>query len=269
MVGYKATKIDSIKNRTYGIYAFNSYDGVIKKSFGYGSGDSAFYIGQCMGCGGLISNVYSAKNYLGYSGTNATGVVIRRSRFQNNGAGVVPNTLPTEELGPNRGTLVVGNVIKNNNYTKVPARGFSETVGIPFGTGVWTPGVQNNVIKANVIRNHDRYGVLVTQSIHGEPLPFNNRVRRNFIRNSGMYDLAWDGTGADNCFLNNDFTGETGPPEIETLYSCHNRPFVGAPYAPVQSDVGASLTNSQTREQEEPPEPKRPRCQRGAPGCNR
>ena len=269
MVGYKANKIDAIKNRTYGIYAFNSYDGVIKNSFGYGSADSAFYIGQCMGCGGLVHNVNARKNYIGYSGTNATGVVVSKSTFTNNGAGVVPNTLPTEELGPNRGTLVVRNFIKNNNYSKIPARGFSETVGIPFGTGVWTPGVQNNVVKANEIRNHHRYGVLISQSAAAEPLPINNRVRRNLIRNSGMYDLAWDGTGYDNCFLNNDFTGETGPPEIETLYNCHNRPFAGVPYPPVQADVAASLTNSQTREQEEPPEPKRPRCQRGAPGCDR
>lgn len=269
MVDYRATKIDAIKNRTYGIYAFNSYDGVIENSFGYGSADSAFYIGQCMGCGGLIDNVIARKNYIGYSGTNATGVIVRDSTFVDNGVGVVPNTLPTEELGPNRGTLIVDNLIKNNNYSKIPARGFSETVGIPFGTGVWTPGVQNNVVKSNRILDHDRYGVLITQSWAGDPLPINNRVRGNFIRNSGMYDLAWDGTGENNCFLNNDFTGETGPPEIQTLYSCHNRPFVGVPFAPVQADVWASLGNAQTREQEEPPEPKRPRCQKGAPGCDR
>lgn len=265
--GYVAEGIDSIKNRTYGLYAFNSYDGVFRNSFGWGSGDSAFYIGQCLGCSALIENVHSEMNYLGYSGTNATGVVIRDSTFVRNGAGVVPNTLPTEELAPNRGTTILNNVVKDNNYENIPAAGFSETVGIPFGTGIWLAGVHNNIAKRNVVTGHKRYGVLITQSIDEESLPMNNRVRYNFIRNSGMYDLAWDGTGANNCFYGNDFTGETGPPDAETLYACPNRPFAGVLYPPVQADVAASISNTQTREQKEPPEPRRPPCQRGAPGC--
>ncbi|MDP9068109.1 MAG: plastocyanin/azurin family copper-binding protein [Actinomycetota bacterium] len=267
--GYAVSRVDSIKNRTYGIYAFNSYDGIIKKSFGWGSGDSAFYVGQCLGCSALIENVHSEMNYLGYSGTNATGVVIRDSTFVRNGAGVVPNTLPTEELSPNRGTTIIDNVIENNNYENIPAAGFSENVGIPFGTGVWLAGVHNNIVKKNVIRNHNRYGVLITQSIDEDSLPMNNRVRYNLIRSSRKYDLAWDGTGANNCFYKNDFTGPTGPPEAQTIYACPNRPFVGVPFPPVQADVAAAVANSQTREQEEPPEPDRPRCQKGAPGCTR
>jgi len=272
--GYTATRVDSIKNRTYGIYAFDSYDGVIKRSFGWGSGDSAFYVGQCLGCSALLENLTSRYNYLGYSGTNATGVIIRDSLFKNNGAGVVPNTLPTEELGPNRGTIVVDNRIVNNNYSTVPAAGFSETVGIPFGTGIWFPGVENNVARRNVIRKHNSYGVLVSQSLD-ESLPMNNTVVSNTIRNSDSdgdgygYDLAWDGTGANNCFSNNDIEGATGPPMIQDLYACANRPFTGTPFPPVQAHLAASVTNVETREQEEPPEPNRPRCQRGAPGCSR
>ena len=271
--GYTATRIDSIKNRTYGIYAFDSYDGVFKNSFGWGSGDSAFYVGQCLGCSALIENIVSRYNYLGYSGTNATGVVIRDSLFKNNGAGIVPNTLPTEELGPNRGTIMVNNRVINNNYSKVPAAGFSESVGIPFGTGIWLPGVENNIAMGNVIRKHNSYGVIVSQSID-ESVPLNNTIVNNFIRNSDAdedgygYDLAWDGTGADNCFSNNDITGETGPPMMQELYACANRPFTGTPFPPVSAHLAEEATNSQTREQEEPPEPDRPRCQRGAPGCS-
>ena len=273
VTGYTATRIDSIKNRTYGIYAFDSYDGVFKKSFGWGSGDSAFYVGQCLGCSALLENLNSQYNYLGYSGTNATGVVIRDSLFKNNGAGVVPNTLPTEELGPNRGTIVIDNKIVNNNYSTIPEAGFSETVGIPFGTGIWFPGTENNTAIHNVIRNHNSYGVLISQSID-ESLPMNNMVVDNLIRNSDAdedgygYDLAWDGTGASNCFSNNDIQGETGPPMIQDVYACANRPFPGTPFPPVQAHIAASATNVETRDQEEPPEPKRPRCQRGAPGCS-
>lgn len=267
--GYMVNRVDAIKNRTYGVYAYESYDGVFKNSFGWGSGDSAFYIGGCLGCSGLIQNVHAEKNYIGYSGTNATGVIIRNSTWVHNGAGIVPNTLPNEPFGPNRGTLMYDNVVRRNNYTSVPAAGISDTVGIPFGTGIWMPGVQNNVAKNNVIAHHRRYGVLIGQSIHEDAFPMNNRVRRNRIRDSGMYDLAWDGTGADNCFSKNNIKGETSHPEMQNLYACSNRPFVGAPQPIVQADVAASLTAVATREQEEPPEPNRPRCQRGRPGCNR
>ncbi|MDQ3940721.1 MAG: plastocyanin/azurin family copper-binding protein [Actinomycetota bacterium] len=273
--GYRADHIDAIKNRTYGIYAFDSYNGVIRRSFGWGSGDSAFYIGQCLGCGGLIERVKSMYNFLGYSGTNATGVVIRNSVFKHNGAGIVPNTLPFEELGPNRGTLMYDNVVVKNNYKTIPAKGFSETVNIPFGTGIWMAGVSNNVARDNFVANHDSYGILITQGIDQNSIPMNNRVVANTVRNSDAngdgygYDLAWDGTGADNCFTANRVTGATGPPEIQTIYACANRPFAGAPYPPVQAHVAASLCCPETREQKEPPEPRRPRCQRGRPGCSR
>jgi plastocyanin len=266
---YLAARIDSIKNRTYGIYAFDSYDGVFKDSWGYGSADSPYYVGQCLGCGAVIKNVVGKWSYMGYSGTNATGVIIRDSKFVHNGVGLVPNTLPTEDLPPNRGTMIINNVIRNNNYETVPSSGFSETVGLPYGTGVWLVGTQNNVVRQNVIEDHNRYGVLLTPGPEPQAVPLNNRVLRNRISNSGVYDLAWDGVGKDNCFSHNKIDGETGPPEIQTLYACKNRPFVGAPWPFATADAAAQIPSSQTREQEEPPEPKRPRCQRGAPGCNR
>ena len=271
--GYQADRIDAIKDRTYGIYAFNSYNGVFKNSFGWGSGDSSFYVGQCLGCGALLENLISKYSFLGYSGTNATGVVIRNSVWTKNGAGIVPNTLPSEEFAPNRGTTIVNNEIYNNNYKTIPAKGFSELVSIPFGTGVWLAGTHNNVVRNNLIYDHESFGVLVSESIHPDSLPMNNLVVNNDIRRSNIdgdefgWDLAWTGEGADNCFSRNDFKGETGPPEIEQLYACANRPFVGVPYAPVSGYAAASLCCPQTREQKEPPEPNRPRCQAGAPGC--
>jgi plastocyanin len=271
--GYKADHVDAIKDRTYGIYAFDSYNGVFKYDFAWGSGDGGFYIGECLGCGGLIDRVVSKYNYLGYSGTNATGVVIRHSIWKHNGAGIVPNTLPTEQLAPNRGTYIYNNLVAKNNYKTVPASGFSETVSLPFGTGIWLAGTLNNRVENNVIRDNNTFGVLVTESIDPSSIPMNNQVVNNNIKNSDAdgdgfgWDLAWTGEGENNCFSRNKFAGSSGPPEIETLYACAARPFVGAPYPPVQAYVVASLCCPQTREQKEPPEPKRPRCQVGAPGC--
>lgn len=273
--GYTVNKVDAIKGRTYGIYAFDSYDGVIKNSFAYGSGDGAFYVGQCLNCSAILQNVVGTWSWLGYSGTNATGVIIRDSRFTHNAVGVAPNTLPTEELGPNRGTFIYNNKIWDNNYGTIPAAGFSDQpVGIAIGTGVYLPGVENNVVMSNRIYDHNSYGVLVGQSIDSDT-PMNNTVVLNWIRNSDFdedgygYDLAYDGNGGLNCWADNDFEGATGPPDIETLYPCDPRTASGVPYGPVLAHVGASISNSQTREQEEPPDPKRPECQRGKRGCDR
>ena len=273
--GYQADHIDAIKNRTYGVYAFDSYNGVFKKSFGYGSGDSAFYVGECLGCGALLEDLVAKKSFLGYSGTNATGVVIRDSVWTRNGAGIVPNTLPTEEHAPNRGTTIYNNKIFKNNYKTIPAAGFSETVSIPFGTGVWLAGTHNNEVRNNDIHDHESFGVFVSESIHPDSVPMNNTVVYNKIRRSNIdgdefgWDLAWTGDGADNCFSFNDFTGPTGPPEIETIYGCDKKPFVGVNYAPVTAYAVASLCCPETREQKDPPYPNRPRCQLGKPGCER
>lgn len=273
--GYTVNRVDAIKGRTYGIYAFDSVDGVIRNSFAWGSGDGGFYIGQCLPCSAVIENVVARYNYLGYSGTNATGVVIRKSLFSNNAAGVVPNTLPTEEYGPNRGTHVYNNVVRNNNYATIPPAGFSEfPIGIPIGTGIWFPGVENNIAENNIVKNHNSFGILISQSVD-EALPINNMVIGNTVSNSDAdgdgrgWDLAWDGTGESNCFANNSMEGETGPPDIETIYACANRPYPGIPYPPVQAYLAEWAARGQTRESEEPPEPKRPKCQKGAPGCHR
>ncbi|HEV2754913.1 MAG TPA: right-handed parallel beta-helix repeat-containing protein [Actinomycetota bacterium] len=265
---YTADRIDAINNATRGIYAYRSYDGVIERSFAWGSGDSAFSVAECMGCGALLQDLHAERSYLGYSGTNATGVTIRDSTWARNGVGIAPNTLPGLEHGPGRGTLIVRNVVAGNDGTSVPPAGIAETFGIPFGTGIWLAGVENTVVRANTVRDQDRFGVLVSQASDGW-LPVGDSVVANALREMDAYALAWDGSGADNCFEGNDFDGATGPPEIETAYGCARRPFAGAPYAPVQEAAAVAIAESRTRETEAPPQPRRPSCQKGRAGCHR
>jgi len=267
--GYTMTRIDAINNHVYGLYAFDSYDGMIRDSFTWGSGDAGVYIGECMGCAAVVENLHAEWNLLGYSGTNATGVAIIDSTFVNNAVGIFPNSLAFEELGPNRGTTIVNNLIARNNNTRIRAASIWEFLGVPTGTGVWLYGTENNTVMSNEIRGHDRYGVVVTQGMDKESLPINNTVIDNLIEGRAGYDLAWDGTGSDNCFSNNEITGETGPPEIQTIYACANRPFAGVPYGPVAADIAAAIASGAARGGEPAPEPRRPHCQRGRPGCHR
>jgi hypothetical protein len=171
-------------------------------------------------------------------------------------------------FAPGSGVSIVGNVVRGNDYDSVPAAGLSEVAGIPFGTGIWVAGTANASIGSNTVQGHDRYGILVSRSIDRLLDPANATVAGNTIDGNASLDLAWDGTGTDDCFEANTFDGSTGPPDIQTRYACADRPFDGALYAPVFQDVESALIWDPNRPQDEPPEPNRPSCQRGRPDCS-
>jgi plastocyanin len=268
VTGYTVSRVDSIKNRTYGIRATNSYDGVIANSFAWGSGDSAYRIEDCLACSTLIDDVRGSYSYLGYAGVNSTGVVVRDSVLRHNGVGLAALSDAGTSGSPNRGTVLLNNVVADNNYTSVPAAGLSAVSGIPFGTGIWFAGARNGLIRRNNVLDNSRYGVLVTQSMDGIFAPVNDMTVANQVDDAGTYSLAWDGAGDDNCFSDNVLGGPTGPPDLQDVYGCDDRPFSGVPFAPVAEDVADSLIFDPSRQQSEPPDPTRPRCQRGVRGCN-
>lgn len=260
-------RVDLIKDRTTGIDATGSYDGLIEDVFVWGSGDSGIRIAECFACSTVVRSASVRWSYLGFAGVNVTGVVVRDSRFIHDGVGIVAIAAADRPFAPGSGFGIVANVVRDNDYTSVPAAGLSETTGIPFGTGIWIAGSANASVSANEVEGHHRYGILVSRSLDRLTDPVNATVLSNTIDGAGGLDLAWDGTGADDCFEGNDFVGPTGPPDIETTYACSARPFTGATFAPVFGQVADALVLDPSRPQEEPPEPKRPTCQRGRPGC--
>lgn len=265
---YTVQRVDLIKNRTHGLRSSRSFDGLIAKVFAWGSGDSGLQIADCFSCSVIFRSVRASHSFMGLSAQNATGVVVRRSKFTTNGAGIVLFSASPDPRG-GRAAHLSGNLVRDNNNSTIPAAGISDTYGIPFGTGIWLAGVANGSVIDNAIEDHERYGILVSQSLDGTMPPVNNAVTINSVGSSGTYDLAWDGAGGDNCFQENDFAGATGPAEIETTYPCSARPFDGTPFDPVAEDVATAIAQGPNRSQSEPPEPRRPRCQKGRPGCNR
>ncbi|HXF56439.1 MAG TPA: right-handed parallel beta-helix repeat-containing protein [Actinomycetota bacterium] len=267
--GFAVLRVDLIKNRTYGVVATGSSEGVIRRSFGWGSGDSAFRVEDCFPCGVLLDRVTARTNVMGYAGQNATGVVILDSVFAGNGVGVVPSTLPGPAGLSGQGTLLLGNRLRANNDATVPVAGFAAQHGLLFGTGIWLLGSSNAVARGNRIAGHERYGVLVSAGVDPAVKPANNEVVGNTVTDSGLYALAWDGAGADNCFEGNEVTGPTGPSDLQVAFRCSARPFQGSAFAAVRDDVRQALASGPPPGQREPPEPRRPSCQRGRPGCHR
>ncbi len=252
--GYRASYVTAYRIGDYGIYAFDSVNGQIENSYGAGSPDAGFYIGQCYPCNAVMDNVLAEHNGLGYSGTNAGGnLTIVNSTFRFNRAGVVPNSGSYELCYPQRQNLIVGNTIHSNNQPDTPA---IDVALLAMGNGVVAAGGVGNTIERNLIYDHDKTGIALVPFLEeganddlpgedewsqtcadqrAQPLadeipeqllwePYDNTVRDNVISDSGVADIGVEAVseptgGLGNCFLGNDITS-SAPAALETLAPC-------------------------------------------------
>jgi plastocyanin len=201
--GYRASYVTAYNNKDYGIYAFDSVDGLFEHSYASGSPDSGFYIGQCHPCDAVIDGVLAENNGLGYSGTNAGGnLQIVRSTWRRNWAGIVPNTLDSELLPPFRQVDIVGNLVEANHNRGAP--GVPLEWG-PFGNGIVLGGGNDSRVERNRVRDHVHHGVLVTPNLDEHIWTSSgNRVVGNVVEGSGRADLALAAPAGDgNCFQGN------------------------------------------------------------------
>src|SRR5262249_28456137 len=116
---FRASYLTVWNVRGYGIYTEDSRQGTIDHDYVSGAADAAYYIGECRRCDAPVHHVYATLSAVGYSGTNSTGVVIRDSRWVDNGAGIVPNTYANEALPPEAKTTIVHNVVSGSGREPV------------------------------------------------------------------------------------------------------------------------------------------------------
>ena len=218
--GYRGSYLTAYNNGDYGIYAFDSVDGLLENSYASGSPDSGFYIGQCYPCNAVIRDVTAEYNALGYSGTNSGGeLYIIRSIWKNNIVGLAPNSLDRELLPPERETTIVANLILDNNYKNAPIGALEYP---SFGNGILIPGGRGNRIERNLIGNHVNNGIGLLLNLDDNVwLAHDNIVKDNIIFNSGRADISLSGPmSKGNCFSGNKFR-TTLPPLLEELSSCN------------------------------------------------
>jgi len=229
----------------YGIYTEGSSRGVVDHDYVSGAADAAYYVGECNPCDATIENVVGTLSAVGYSGTNASRVVIRNSRWSSNGAGIVPNTYANEEDPPQERATIVANTVTGSGRVPVPIR--TPLAGF-FGIGIAVAGGNANEIRDNRVEGSARYGIAVFPTAHrivfdpseerrlGPPWrPFGNRVVHNAVSGSGGADLALAaGSGPGNCFSGND--SPTSLPRALQVASC------GAQLPVGDSSVAAELT---------------------------
>jgi len=215
-------------NRSYGLFAFDCTGGRITESIGYGHGDSAFYIGatpfQNKPDWTSLDHNEAYKNVLGFSGTNAKYVKIRKSDYYNNGAGIVPNTLDSEPYEPTgTGIIEKNNIFWNNfNYflplspVQTVSNGLGkigdQTINFPTGVGIVLLGADGWQIQENQIFGNLKWGTaLISDSLGNEgddAISRNNQMVNNLNGRGGTdtngVDFFNDGSGSGNCFQGND-----------------------------------------------------------------
>ena len=252
--GYRGSYLTAIRNGDYGIYAFGSVNGTLEHSYASGSPDAGYYIGQCYPCDALIDDVTAEWNGLGYSGTNSGGnLLIVNSVFTENRAGIVPNSQTSEGCAPQNETTIVGNLVVDNNNSDTGAIGAAIQA---HWNGILVTGGNNNVIERNRVDNHERTGIAIVPRPEDDPITplpeafptdcvenaeaapedvmadvenpllwesTGNTVVGNVVSNSGEWELVLltlSGEGDGNCFADNDFTGISAPPDIDTVVPC-------------------------------------------------
>lgn len=217
--GYRASYVTAINNGDYGIYAFDSGDGLFEHSYASGSPDASYYIGQCNPCDAVITDSIGEYSGLGYSGSNAsTNLYIVNSVFAHNGTGLAPNSLDTELLPPVENVVIAGNIIHDNGYGAFPHKG-AQWAG--QGMGVALAGGEGSTITKNLVFNHPGVGIHVLPNIDKNVyMSGANTVTDNFVRGSGLADIALSGMAlSGNCFDGNDFATSL-PSGLETKQPC-------------------------------------------------
>jgi hypothetical protein len=229
----------------YGIYAFNSIGGEMRRDVGAWNNDSGFYIGQTpkqtKPIRSIVSDVVSYGNVLGFSGTNMRYVTITKSKWFNNGLGIVPNALDSEKFPPPEDNVITDNDIFWNNFDyykgapfklRPPATG---DVPYPVGVGVLIFGGRRNVIQNNRIFGNWGLGAgmleqfLLKDAVNDGTLVGNQIVGNQFGLNGtdlNGRDVFYDGNGTDNCVSGNTGVDVTLPADQSTFVgTC---PFTGA-----------------------------------------
>ena len=243
----------------YGIFVSNADGGTgssITNSYAANMGDSACYVGACRDCNTVLDHVHAEYSALGFSGTNAGGhLVLQNSEWNNNLAGIVPNSLNNDDAPPPQNglcpgstsqscTIIRNNHVHDNNDPNVPRAGIAGVA--PVGTGIELVGTRFITVSGNEVDHNGSWGIVAHEYPDTETPPpastcqggtqvgpvcdfpsEGNVITDNTLQDNGGNgnpsngDLATEQAVSNprNCFSGNtDPAGLTSdPPQIETV----------------------------------------------------
>jgi hypothetical protein len=242
--GYAFTNLKAFLAGVYGVYAFNTKGGTIADSEAAFNSDSGFYIGQTpiqvKPIRSMVRNITSYGNVLGWSGTNMRYVTITKSKFYNNGTGIVPNALDSEKWPPAEDNVITDNDVFWNNFNYYAGAPFRQKPGgtrvgdvpFPIGVGILLFGGRGNQVTGNRVFGNWLVGIGALQALTLKQADARdlqrNQVTGNVLGLGGAdlngRDLFYDGNGSDNCFGPNTGVQVVFPESGATMVPC---PFSG------------------------------------------
>jgi hypothetical protein len=242
-VGYLLTRIVVRRTGAYGLYAFNSQGGTMSSSEASEMSGAGFYVGQTppqvKPRRTFLKGLRAHTNVLGYSGTNARYVTLQRSMFWNNGVGIAPNALDSEKYPPPEFNVIRGNEVFWNNFNHYLGAPFERAptslgeLAYPVGVGILLFGSRDTVVERNQVYGNYLFGFGMIDQVALEQddarTVDRNTIRANAFGLAGTdlngRDIAYDGSGSDNCFADNGDTQNNVPADDSELVAC---PFSGA-----------------------------------------
>lgn len=237
LTGYDFNHLVAGHGGTYGIYAFNTTGGKISDSEAFYNNDGGFYIGQTppqtKPKRTIAKNLVSWGNVIGWSGTNMRYVTITKSRFFDNGVGVVPNALDSEKYAPPEDNVISDNDVFWNNFNysagaPFTVRASATSFPYPPGVGIVLFGGRRNIVQNNRVWGNWLVGIstikqFVLQQADAQD-PVGNVVKGNTLGLGGSdlngYDMFYDGAGSGNCFEGNATTTTNIPADNSTFAAC-------------------------------------------------
>jgi plastocyanin len=250
VTGYRMTDLIGERCGAYGLYAFNSKGGSMTDSRAYWNSDSGFYVGQTPPQSKpkrtIVKNVDAYANTLGFSGTNMRYVTITKSRWFNNGLGIVPSSLDSEKFPPPSQNVIIDNDVFWNNFNYYAGAPYklqieaSGLTGYPVGTGILLFGSEDHRVEGNRVYGNWLVGIaLIQQILQSQPTAQDPKAQRGILKDNSVVDnelgldgadlngrdLYYDGSGTGNCFSGNVLHSPNAPADNSTFAGC---PFTGS-----------------------------------------
>jgi parallel beta-helix repeat protein len=225
--GFRVTDVRAIDNLEYGIFPSHSFNGRVDHSFVSGANDTGFYIGQSHDA--RMDHNFATDNVSGYEIENSARVRVDHNQATGNTGGILSFTLPFLDVNFNSDNVIDHNSVHDNNRPNTCLEPEDAVCGVPQGTGILLLAADDNQVEQNTVTGNDTFGIAVANFCLGtgtppevcelldiQPDSDGNRIISNTATGNGSnpdpdvdpvfaVDLAWDTTGADNCWERNVF----------------------------------------------------------------
>lgn len=133
---------------------------------------------------------------------------------------MVPNSLDSEALPPQRSAILRRNVVQDSGQVGIPSQRMGRILG---GIGILVGGGVDDVVEDNLVAGSRRIGIAVAPQPSKTLWPAQrNIVRRNIVRGTdpdGVDLVVVAEPDSGNCFADNQFE-TSDPPDIEQGWAC-------------------------------------------------